>query len=281
MTVSYQAMRGLANVPWYWALSQYEVLHFTTNDAATTLTSSATAHTKGAWTQLLASTSAESSLLLARALAVSTLATETSMLLDLAVGASGSETPIAQNIAVGGASAGSNIGLGLAIPLPVYIPSGARLSARIQSLIPSDTCIIRFAVHRIGALQMLSSDVDVMGADTATSRGTALSGASGSWVQVTSSTSRRYRAVYVVPSAIGTDMANLGALIEVGFGAAGSEVSVSKQRVVYSASELVDNLPSILNVPLPCDIPAGSRLAVRHNIGANPDRYGVCVIGIP
>jgi hypothetical protein len=274
-------MRGLANVPWYFAFSNYEVLNLAGGDPATTVTASSTIHTKGAWTQLLASTSGDSNLLLTRAMGVNTAATETSMLLDIAVGASGSETPIMENLAVGGAATGGPASAGLVIPLPVYIPSGSRISARIQSLIASDTCSVRFAVHRVGALQVLPTSVDVMGSDASTSRGTALSGASGSWVQITASTSQRYRAVYVVASTIGTDVANNLATLEVGFGASGSEVAVTKQRVQFGANESADSLPSIFNVPLPCDIPAGSRLAVRHSVNPNPERYGVCVIGVP
>jgi hypothetical protein len=280
MTVSYQAMRGLANVPWYWAFTQADIVNF--NDSATTVTASATSHTKGAWAQLIASTSDESSLLFLRVDNVGVAATETSMLLDVAVGASGSEVAIASDIAIGGASLGSLIAAGVILPLPVRIASGSRISARVQSLISSDNCTIRFSILKFSARQMLPTAVDVLGADTATSRGTAFSGASGSWTQVTASTAQRYRAMWLVPSAIGTNMTDATTTLEIGFGAAGSEVSIGKQRVRYTVNETAFHESTAAPAyPIACDIPAGSRVAVKHAFPSNPDRYGVCVIGIP
>jgi len=279
MTVSYQAMRGLANVPWYWALAQYEAANYI---AGISLTASATIHTKGAWSQVFSSTSAESALLYFWASSVSAAATETSMLLDIGIGASGSETTIMENLAVGGAPAASGIACGLGAPIPVRIPSGTRIAARIQSLIASDTANLACSVVSLPGRSLLPTSVDVLGTSTANSRGTALSGASGSWTQITSSTPQRYRGVYVVPSAIGTELANqFNATLSIGVGAAGSEVTLGTQRMQWRDTETAFLEVNVPQMPIACDIAAGSRIAVKHNISANPDRYGVSLIGIP
>jgi hypothetical protein len=279
MTVSYQAMRGLANVPWFWATSQYEVANST---SGLVLTASATSHAKGAWTQVFSSTASESALLFFAVSAVATAATETSMLVDLAVGASGSEQAILSGLAVGGASAASAVALGIGAPLPVRIPAGSRISARIQSLIPSDTATLACAVVSLPGRALLPTSVDVLGTSAATSRGTALSGASGSWTKITDSTPQRYRGVFVVPSVIGTDLVNqFSATLSIGVGAAGSEVTLGTQRMQYRDAESAFIEANVPQFPIACDIPAGSRIAVKHNIAANSDRYGVCLVGIP
>lgn len=276
----YQAMRGLANVPWFYPLAGMRPLG-TQFLALATAAASATAHTKGTWTQLIASTSAESGLLMVRADGVSTAATETSMLLDIGVGASGSETPIMENLAIGGASVSSGASNGLLAPLPVRIPSGSRVSCRIQALIPSDTCTVSASLFAMNAQQMLPTSVDVIGTDTATSRGTAFSGASGSWTQITASTSQRYRALFAVPSVIGTDIVSFNTALEIAVGAAGSEVEVGRVYVDYRNTESVFHVSRVFYAPIACDIAAGSRLSVKTPVSADPDRYGVCLIGVP
>ena len=76
-------------------------------------------------------------------------------------------------------------------------------------------------------------------------------------------------------------MANIfSALFEIGVGASGSEISFGATRVTYTVSE-----QAALAEPLVClfgrTIPAGSRLAVKHPIAANPEKYGFNLIGIP
>lgn len=280
MSVPFQAMRGLSNVPWFSTLVGLRQVAFSGSVIATP-TASATPHVKGAWAQLIASTSEEFALLVVRADNVGVAATETSMLLDVGIGAAGSESPIMENLAVGGASAASSLSGGLTMPLPVRIPSGSRLSCRVQALIPSDTCAVTISAAVMPARQTLPEAVDVMGSDTATSRGTAFSGALGSWVQITASTSRRYRGIYLVPSVIGTDIASFTDDLEIGVGPAGSEVEVGRVYVDYRNTEQVFHASTYWYAPIACDIPAGSRLVVRNPRSVNPERYGVCLIGIP
>lgn len=279
MSASFQAMRGLSNVPWFYPFANMRPL--TVPNATAIATASATAHAKGAWLQLIASTSADAGLLMIRAESVATAATETSMLLDVGVGAAGNETPIMENLAIGGAQVSSGASNGLLAPLPVRIPSGSRISCRIQALIPSDTCTVVATLFAINARQMLPTSVDVIGTSTSSSRGTAFAGALSSWTEITASTSQRYRGLFLVPSVIGTDIVSFTDDLEIAVGAAGSEVEVGRVYVDYRNTEAVFHGCPFFYAPIACDIPAGSRLAVKTPVSANPDRYGVCLVGIP
>ena len=278
MTAPFQAMRGLSNVPWFSTLTNFRPI---TPVYTATPTASATPHTKGAWSQLTASTSADAGLLLIRAEAVATTATETSMLLDVGIGAAGSETPIMENLAIGGASSASGLALGVIMPLPVRIASGSRLSCRIQALIGSDTVNVSATPFALNARQMLPTTVDVIGTSTTTSRGTAFSGSFGTWTEITASTSQRYRAILLSPSVIGTDIVSFTRDLEIAVGAVGSEVEIGRVYVDYRNTESVFHAATFFYAPIACDIPAGSRLSVKTPVTANPDRYGVCLIGVP
>jgi hypothetical protein len=167
------------------------------------------------------------------------------------------------------------------MPLPVRIPSGSRLSCRVQALIPSDTCTVTISAAVMSARQTLPTAVDVIGTNTATSRGTAFSGSVGAWTQIAASTSRRYRGIYLVPSVIGTDIVSFTDDLEIAVGPAGGEVEVGRVYCDFRNTETVFHANTYWYAPIACDIPSGSRLSVKTPVSANPNRYGVCLIGIP
>lgn len=278
MSAPFQAMRGLSNVPWFFNLRN---MRHSNPQYVAVPTASATPHQKGAWTQVVESTPEDSGVLFVIASGVAVAATETSMLLDVAVGAAGSEVAVIENLAVGGASVRSGGANGVVAPLPVRTPAGSRISCRIQSLIASDTCTVNVTLSAVAALQMLPTSVDVIGTDTANSRGTPFSGAVGSWTEITASTARRYRGILLVPSVIGTDIVSFTDDMEIAVGAAGSEIELGRVFVDFRNTESVFNTTNFLYAPIACDIPAGSRLVVKTPVSANPERYGVCLIGIP
>lgn len=107
-----------------------------------------------------------------------------------------------------------------------------------------------------------------------------MSGASGTWVQATSSTSRAYKAVAIIPSAHATDITSATITYGIGIGAAGSEVEFAQTQTRYANTENAGNSGAYIYT-FGKAIPSGSRIAVKHNIAANPDRYGVTIVGIP
>jgi len=240
-----------------------------------TVTANSSAHTKGAYAQAIASTSGDASLLGVLVSSVSTNATNTATLLDIATGASGSETVIIENIAIGASN-------GTYFEIPFKIPSGTRLSCRIQSVVTGGkTAVINLFLIDAGDYATAPTSVDTIGADLATSKGISFSGSSGTWVEAIASTSRAYRAVTLIPSAHSDDIAGFfNTPIEVGVGASSSEVAFGDLLHAYLATEQSRSETPQYSL-FGRNIPAGSRLAVRHSLTANPDRYGFCLIGIP
>jgi hypothetical protein len=239
----------------------------------------ATPNTKGSWSQIISSSSSNTSFIFITANSVGFAATNTATLLDIGIGASGSETAIIGDVAVG-ASGSTGQGNSNVFGTPFKIPAGTRVSARIQSVVASKSSSIGAFLIDLGNYDTAPTSVDVIGADTANSKGISFSGASGSWTEAIASTTRNYRAVCCVLSSHNSDIAGITISWDVGIGASGSEVVFGGGRASVSSGELLSNATPY-NYLFGRKIPAGSRLAVRHNIAANPDRYGFTLIGIP
>jgi hypothetical protein len=264
------------NVDWFEA--SYTPVN---SSAEVSLTANTSAHTKGSYSELIASTSANAGLLVLMAQDIAAAATNTATLIDVATGASGSETAIISNLAVGGALTTTGP-TGVAVAVPLKIPSGTRLSARIQSVVTGGkTATAQVFLFDVGGdYATAPTSVDVITGDTATSQGISFSGASGTWVQAIASTSRAYRAVAIMPSTHNSNIATIGPQLELGVGASGSEQVFGLTVASYNNNEAVQSSPPYLSL-FGRNIPSGSRLAVKHSIAANPDRYGFCLIGIP
>jgi hypothetical protein len=258
------------NVDWF-EDGAYQIV---TAGSAVTVTANTSAHTKGSWSELIAS-SGQGSVLVLRVTGVNATGANTATLLDIATGASGWETAILSDLAIGA------IG-GYDIHLPLKIASGTRFAARIQSVVTGGkTAAVQATVVDAGDYATAPTSLDVINAgDTATSQGTSFSGASGTWSQATATTSQAYRAVGIILSAHDATLANITGTYELGIGAYGSEVVFGSLRNIYNANEQsAQTTPFIATFGRA--IPSGSRLAVKHPIAANPERYGFVLIGIP
>lgn len=283
---TYPPMRGLANVPWYFGLLNAGPNTSSPQSISTQAspTASSTTHTKGGWTQMTASLATECGLLLLNVREVNLSNTETSILLDIGTGAAGSETVIVQNLAVGGAQAGGNAGTAqLLVWVPVRIAAGTRVAARIQAAIASDSAVLGFSYYGFAETNALvPTSVDVLGTSTTTSRGTVMSGASGTYVEIVASTDRQYRAVVIVPS-VPTNNVTTARVVKytAAVGAAGAETDLGSTYADYSTTEAVRSFAASPSLPIACNVPAGSRLSVKHDIAANPGDHACCLIGVP
>lgn len=275
----------LGSTPLWRQINWYEdgSPNFVNVSSAVTLTANTAAHTKGSWSQVVASTSANVSFLWVRVSSVNTAGANTATLIDLATGASGSETAFASNIAVGGASGVGAAGLqSIIFGIPIKIASGTRIAARIQSVVTGGkTAQVQIFAMDTGDYATSPTTVDVIGSDTATSQGTSFSGASGAWVQGIASTAQAYRAIGVVLSTHDANINNFNdAQFEIGVGASGSEVSFGTLRYNFNADERL-GITAPFTFLFGRNIPAGSRLAVKHPFAADPSKCGFCLIGIP
>jgi hypothetical protein len=239
------------------------------------VTSGASATTKGAWTQQFASLSSTISFLY---LSVQTNSSTLSLnvLVDVGVGAAGAEQVVVSNLAVGG--------LGIQhIGIPLRVNAGSRLSLRISADRTSTAFnIFATATSRYPDVEsQMPTAVDVLGTSDATNTGTALSGASGSWCQIVAGTQKHYQCMALIPSLTGQPSGG-GFTFELGYGASDSPQVVGSMRIQTNFAQFsISNFyPHHFGVLGPA-VPAGTRLAVRHNIASNPERYGVCLLGIP
>ena len=261
-----------------WFENTYDTFSLIDTDDAT-VTADAATHTKGAWVELVASSSADASLLVVTANNYQN-SVNTSALLDIGIGASGSESAVISNLAFGGARDVQDA-RGWAIPIPLKVPSGSRISARIQSVISSRTATIGVTLFDRGDYSSAPTSVDVLGSDTAASTGTTFSGSVGTWTEVVASTSQDYRAIALAPSLNGTSSSLAVLYYVLGQGASGSEAIVGRSIVCSSNAEfiypMVESGFPLFGKP----IPAGTRLSVQTPTSTNPQNYGVTLIGIP
>jgi len=263
-------------MPWF---SQMQTTYVTQHSSLGAV-AAGTANTKGAWNQIIASTSSDISLAWLAFSSGTNGGTDQGTLFDIGVGASGSEVAVVQNIACGGLYFAPPV---LAIPIPVFIPSGSRVSFRAQCGVASRTFLTHATYHRTNDTHLSPRSLDVIGSSTSNSRGVAMSGASGSWVEITSSTSQPYQSFVIVPSMGGTSgLGNVDVRLTLGYGAAGSEIEIGSINFFSGGIALTPRGSfGDFNWPIGFPLPAGQRLAIRHNIASNPDRVQACVIGVP
>lgn len=210
----------------------------------TTITASGTAHVKGSYSTVIATTGKDSYGIWMFFKGVAGAAANTSMLVDVAYGDSpsgGNEQILINNLTVGAAAPG---GLGLGYYFPVYIPSGVSIRMRCQAVIISDTVNVSVFLNQDPAYKWSCGSVTTYGADTATSNGTSVTPASGSfgtWTAIGGgsdpATAKKF---WVLGYAIGTDTTVVTAdvLIEIGTGPDSSNVStIARFYIAQNSSE--------------------------------------------
>lgn len=252
------------------------------SSGSATATGSSTAHVKGSWAQIIASTSANATALIVSVYDIGANGVNTAVLLDIGFGASGSETVKIADIAVGGAAATSTVPFGgLSFVVPFQVPSGTRIAARIQGVVTSETAAVFIQAVSTDDYTLAPTSVDTIGTNTANSEGLGMSGASGTWVQATASTSNAYRGIVIIPSlAATTGITSLDTRFDVGVGASASEAQFGFVNVRYVSNETVTTGILAATSVLGKKIAAGSRLAVRHQLSSNQGLYQVTLLGI-
>ena len=232
-------------------------------DMGTGVTASATANTKGAWTELIATTAATSHTIL---VSLSQFNANVRMLVDIGVGAPGSERAIIPNLLM---ALPNRTGSGVQ-SFPLTIPAGSRVSARVAASSGSGFAWVNVALVSGGfaAPQGFTLVADY-GTVTASSRGTivdpgAIASTKGSWSELVASAPRATRALAMRISLGGNTAPALTLFrVDVGVGAAGSEQTIIGDLVFNSSSAAaVPPTPAVWPA-IPVDVPPGARLAVR------------------
>lgn len=249
----------------------------------TTLTANATPHDKGAWAQLFATANYDVWAISFTNNTDAISAGDSNILLDIGVGAAASEVVVVKEMVIGGA--GSSLATGGAINkqywLPIYIPKGARVAARIQSLTTVKTTSILMVLHGgpSAAPWPAFSGVDCIGADPLTSGGLALTagntGTESAWTNIGSTTTRQYFGIMpVVQPAANATMSALAYHVEAGY----SSTTLGEWWFATSTSEecalICPPMPTLTRIPI------GTQLQVRAECSGTGEslQYGILAL---
>ncbi len=239
--------------------------------SGTTITAHATPHTKGSWVELVASAPFDVTLLgVASENGTSSSSTNTSQLTDIGVGANPNEKVVFANIPTGFSTI--HIAGGGVVWFPVEIPSGTRISARMQAAITVDVVDIQLLMFGGSSWSSVPTfqSIDTMGALTASSHGVDIS---GTIVELEASTAEDYKALGWSVDGAGDTSLSGAKLIEIFVGAGAAEkILIDNLHVFLGATEAVNaTVPAQGILPIELNIPSGSRLSARSlpsgNIG--------------
>ena len=201
--------------------------------------------------------------------------------LDIAINTGGSDTIIVEDYYF----EGSNTAIAVAplnIHLRVCIPSGATVKARVQSNQSTQTIAVALIgvaydfPGPVGKSRVVSCTdfTNTLPTNTVTQAGNSYT----AWTEIRSSLPARVSALWLTFSN-GGDSSRTASdfIVDIGVGAAGSEVVIGSILGTQSGG-----LFSLIPAFLPCDIPAGSRLAFRIQcaVAGAADAFGVCAIGL-
>lgn len=247
----------------------------------TTLTSGA-ANAKGSYSQLVASSSFAATFIIVHLKAITSAAS----LVDIAVGAAASEQVIIPNLLFSVDTIGFPITT--VFMFPVSIPSGTRIAARLQSNGASNTldAVVTLLVSGFIPSAPLSVVTDY-GIVTTDSGGTSVdpggtANTKGAWSEITASSNKVDMLSIVFGNQLNAAMATAHWLFDIGIGAAGSETILIPDLMV--SSDVGDDRLSPVSIgPIPVNIPAATRIAVRSQcdiIDATDRLLDVALYGI-
>ena len=207
------------------------------------------------------------------------------IVIDIFVNTGGSDQLICENL-IHGISNNGIIQVDN-FPIPVHVPKGATLKARIAqtgfTAVPFNLAINGYqsgtSLTR-GFRALLSCtdfNADWHVPNQVTLSGTTLTG----WATVRTSTPRRIAGLYVAANIQTAGTAINGRLLyDVGWGAVASEHALI--RLLMNSDGTADDLDAVqLLGPFPCDIPASSRIAMRAQVAAaNTHSFGIGCWGL-
>lgn len=200
-------------------------------------------------------------------------------LVDIAIGAAASEQIIVANVPADRAT----VSRSLTIPLPLALPAGTRISARVQKTAGATDVYSSIEICATSALGRSSLQRCITyGAATADSGGTSVNpggtpGTKGSYSEITASTTTpiEYLLLCIGNQNNGARTQGYFAL-DVAIGAAGSEQRIILDETLYSSSSQ-EIAPE--HLPFEVDILAGSRLACRAQ-SQTTNTFDVVLLGV-
>lgn len=246
--------------------------------ALTQLTAPVVDNQKGAWLEIVSSLAINAKALLIHF----TPSTQTSRLylVDFAVGASGSEQIFLNNLFVTIAATATPA----IAHFPISIPAGSRISARYQA----DTAAssnVRVAITALSTGFFTASPysrIVTIGANTATSGGTTISpgnGVKGSYAQLTASLANDMSALLIAIGNVGFVQTQVAYQMDISVGSSGFETVLIPDLGVVDDNGTDSFQPKIIG-PLPINIKAGTRIAVRGRTTTAGTSVGMVLYGL-
>jgi hypothetical protein len=252
------------------------------NSGGVTVTASGSADTKGSYTQLIAATTFEYAAL---TITITHVNPTIAFLVDIAIGAAASEVVLIPDIFLPRGWTDSTI-TPIRFTLPIAVPAGSRVSARCAGT----TGGLGIRVSAVGVAPdpiVPSSGSSVWAVKHATlSKGIVVdaggsANTKGSWVELVASTVHAAHWLQVLAGRENTIGGAInGWLLDIAVGAAASEV-VLIPDLFFAGESTRDQ--AILSMGVPCDIPAGSRIAARcqsDNATVNQRELLVALLGV-
>lgn len=248
----------------------------------TTVTASGTAHTKGSWSQVVASAPYDIGMLWLYSADNNASNTDTGQLLDIGIGAASSEQVLVPDILSGYSTLAAAYGMFI----PIFIPEGTRISARIQAAVSSDTLVLKMGYFEAGGYPTYQY-CENLGSNTSTSGGTDVEG--GSWIELKASTDLPLDAFVAMADLGAATLGGDRATNNIGIGAAASEVQIyppindsgtaqTDGWIVASGSQedITDLFPRGI-LPGIRRVPSGTRVAIQQPTGDRCD--GAALLG--
>ena len=249
-----------------------------------TITSSATANTKGSWTQIHAATEFDAYFVELTLHTSSSSGDDTSMLIDIGVDPAGgtSYTVYVPDILCGFRGGGPHF------QIPVFIPAGSTIACQNQSIVTGAQTIV-VEIYLWGGASMgepwpQSHGLVVAYGTTSSSAsaGTQLSNGvgEGPWTEIVASTTHPHSGVALGVQGGTSSFASVAWSIDVAIGAGGSEVVLAEEFIVNhgSTESMSTGAPHLWLISAP--IPEGSRLSARaHGTNNQQQDHEVALYG--
>lgn len=250
----------------------------TATSTLTPVPTPATANTKSAWVQLIASTARDYDLMVVDIQGVAQTSVVTySALVDIGIGAAGSEGVILPNL---WAPNRYTVNEPYVYQIPICVPSGQRIAARAQSAAANQTVNVSCGLFGEGFASPEGLGTTVgCNSNTANSLTTILSAPASTntksaWTQLTGSLPLNASGVVVAVASMHT----VPQFVDIGIGAAGSEIVVVPNIAMSGASAA--NITLMRTLTLPLTLPYNTRVAARYQASSitSPPYVGLWVM---
>jgi hypothetical protein len=238
----------------------------TASTLGTSVTPSATAHTKGAWTPLVAASAADARAILVLISGDASSSVE-NYLVDIGTGGAGSETAVIQNLS----HAGPTARLLTPYYLPLPLAAGTRVTARCQcgAAGAGGLRVVAYLLSAQAVDLQACTQVTTYGATPATTRGTLLdpggtANTKGPWVPIVAASTRPIDWLIPMTDNRG-DVTQVACewFVDVGTGTPGAEAVVVANLQFQATATLDLKVPQCYPaIPIP-RVSAGTRVAAR------------------